>query len=222
MLKLLARKADGSVRDSLSLLDQVAAFAGQKITEADVVAALSLVAREALFEFAGGIATHDSKAVLKLVKEVVDAGVDIGDFVAELLEHLRILLILATDKASGDLIDITPEDLAEYTRQAEDFSVGDLLRLMQIGAGINSDLRSGLDERLVLEVAAVKMAEMEATVRFEDVLERLRQIPPGEVGAASNLFGQVEKKKIIIAPRPRPVWNLLWETMLPRMILHAA
>ncbi len=200
VLKLLARKADGSVRDSLSLLDQVAAFAGQKITEADVVAALSLVAREALFEFAGGIATHDSKAVLKLVKEVVDAGVDIGDFVAELLEHLRILLILATDKASGDLIDITPEDLAEYTRQAEDFSVGDLLRLMQIGAGINSDLRSGLDERLVLEVAAVKMAEMEATVRFEDVLERLRQIPPGEVGAASNLFGQVEKKNHNRAP----------------------
>jgi len=194
-IKLLARKADGAVRDALSLLDQVAAFAAEKITEETVVSALGLVDRQMLFAFVNGVAERNSKAVLRLVKQAVDGGSDIADFTAELLEHLRLLMILSTDKEAGDLLGFSDEELAEYTAQAENFSVGDIVRLIKIGMDLNRDLKSksGLDERLLLDVAAIKMAEMEGTVRFEEILAHLGQDP--SAGGANNLFGESQKKK---------------------------
>ncbi len=201
-IKLLARKADGSVRDALSLLDQLAAFTSEKITDETIVAALGLVDRQMLFSFIKGVAERDSKVVLKLVKQAVDGGTDIADFTAELLEHLRLLMILATDTEAGDLLGFSNEELTEYTQQAENFSVGDIVRLIKIGMDLNRDLKSksGLDERLLLDVAAIKMAEMEGTVRFEEILEHLGQGP--NAGGAGNLFDQAEKKKDDLPPRP--------------------
>ncbi len=200
-IKLLARKADGSVRDALSLLDQLAAFASEKITDETVVAALGLVDRQMLFSFINGVAERDSKVVLKLVKQAVDGGTDVADFTAELLEHLRLLMILATDTEAGDLLGFSSEELTEYTQQAENFSVGDVVRLIKIGMDLNRDLKSkiGLDERLLLDVAAIKMAEMEGTVRLEEILEHLGQSP--NAGGAGNLFDQPEKKKDDLPPR---------------------
>jgi DNA polymerase-3 subunit gamma/tau len=193
-LQLLARKADGSVRDSLSLLDQVAAFAGNTVTQQEVIEALGLVDRQTLFDFCNAIAVRDSRQVLQLSSRILDAGVDVADFVHELLEHLRVLLVLAVDRDSSDLLHLAKEELEAYTKQVENFSVGDLVRLMKIAADLNYDLKSGLDERLVLEMAGIKMAEMETTVRFQEILERLEQSPQETAGVGTDLFGQSKKK----------------------------
>ncbi len=191
-LQLLARKADGSVRDSLSLLDQVAAFADALITEQIVVEALGLVDRQVLFDFTEAVAARESRRVLELTGTILDAGVDVADFVQELLEHFRILLVLAVDKNAADLLRLPDDEIAAYNRQAENFSVGDLVRLMKAAADLNFDLKSGLDERLVLELAGVKMAEMEATVQFADILERLQQDSPSLM-PGNDLFGTKKK-----------------------------
>lgn len=193
-LQLLARKADGSVRDSLSLLDQVAAFTGDNITHEGVIDALGLVDRQTLFDFSSAVASKDSKTVLHLTKRILDGGVDVADFVQELLEHFRLLMILTIDKDSADVLHLSSDELDDYAKQADNFSVGDLIRLMKIAADINYDLKSGLDERLVLEMAGVKMAEMEATVRFEEILERLNQNPQEPFAGDANLFSQSKKK----------------------------
>jgi DNA polymerase-3 subunit gamma/tau len=193
-LQLLARKAEGSVRDSLSLLDQVAAFAGSAVTQQEVIEALGLVDRQTLFDFCNAIAARDSKQVLELSSRIIEAGVDVTDFVRELLEHLRILLVLVIDRDSSDLLHLANEELEAYTKQAENFSVGDLVRLMKIVADLNYDLKSGLDERLVLEMAGIKMAEMETTVRFQEILERLDQNPQETASVSADLFGQSKKK----------------------------
>ncbi|UCE23671.1 MAG: DNA polymerase III subunit gamma/tau [Candidatus Zixiibacteriota bacterium] len=194
-LRMVARKADGSVRDSLSLLDQIAAYTAGSIDEQEVIEALGLVDRKFLFDFATAIASKDSKTSLKLIKHLFDSGVDPKDFVAELLEHFRVLLVLSTDKESGDLLSFGPEDLAEYSEQADYFSVGDLIRLMKCAADLNADLKdSGLDGRLLLEMTAVKMAEMESTVKFQEVLDAIKEGAPPSQGDV-DLFGQTEKKK---------------------------
>ncbi len=192
---LLARKADGSVRDSLSLLDQIAAYAGGAIGEAEVIEALGLVDRQMLFDFTSGIASKENIKVLDLVRRVLEAGIDARDFVAEFLEHLRILLVLATDKSAGDLLNLNESELDEYRQQADFFSVGDVIRLMKMSADLNRDLKdSGLDERLLMEMTAVKMAEMESTVRFEDVLAMIGQNP----GAGEpDLFAGGQKKRVV-------------------------
>lgn len=173
-LKLLARKADGSVRDSLSLLDQVAAFAVDKLTEREVVSALGLVDRKSLFDYVEAVAATDRRRVLELTKSVFDGGVDVADFVVELLEHFRCLLVLKSGPEAGSLLEFTDDELAEYLTQAEYFQLGDLLRLIKIGTDLYDDLRFGLDPRLLLETAGIKMAEMESTVRFEEILEHLQ------------------------------------------------
>jgi len=174
-LILLARKADGSVRDSLSLLDQITAFAGEKITVEEVVNSLGLVDRQFLFDYVAAIAANDRLKVLRLTKDLFDSGIDINDFVQELLEHFRVLLVLSSGTDTADLLNLSGGEVEEYRTQLDFFKAGDLLRLMKITADINYDLKSGLDERLVLEIAGVKMAELESTVKFGEILDYLKQ-----------------------------------------------
>ncbi|MDH3938406.1 MAG: DNA polymerase III subunit gamma/tau [candidate division Zixibacteria bacterium] len=194
-ISLLARKADGSVRDSLSLLDQLTAFASEKITSETVVSALGLVDRQMLFSFVNAVAARDSKGVLALIRQVIEGGGDISDFTAELLEHLRLLMVLATDEEAGQLLGFSGDELTELSQQAGNFALGDIVRMIKIGMDLNRDLKSksGLDERLLLDVAAIKMAEMEGTVRFEEILAHLKQGPAPT--ATGNLFGPDQKKK---------------------------
>ncbi len=200
-LAILARRGDGSVRDSLSLMDQVAAFAGETIAEQDVVEALGLVDRETLFEFTSAVAAQDAKAALMLIRNVLQSGIDVEDFFDELLDHFRILMILSTDRESGNLLNLSPQELTECLKQADYFTLGDIIRLMKMLGDGRADLKAGLDERLVLEVATVKMASMESTVQFEDILSHLQQNPAAPAAPSADLFGGASKKK---DPDPAP------------------
>ncbi len=209
---LIARKADGGVRDALSLLDQIAAFCGDKITEPDVVSALRLVDRQVLAEFVEGVGASDRARTLAVVRKVIESGVDPTDFVDELLEHLRTLMILRATPNADDLVHLTGPEATEFRRQAEYFSLGDILRLMRMAGDLHQDLKSGLDQRLMLEVTAVKMAELESTVRLEDVLAMLANsgaLPSSgglpTSGAEPNLFGGSGQKKNDSFPAQRPV-----------------
>ncbi len=194
-LKLLARKADGSVRDSLSLLDQIAAFAGDRITEADVVNALGLVDRRFLFDFIEAVAASDRRKVLELIKGLFDSGVEVNDFVLELLDHLRSLMILLSAPQAGELLDLDASEIEEYKKQAGFFSVGDILRMIKTVSDLHTDLKSGLNERLLLETAAVKMAEMESTVRFEEILARMGGQPAGSPGGEPTTDPTVPRRE---------------------------
>ncbi|KAA3634399.1 MAG: DNA polymerase III subunit gamma/tau [Calditrichaeota bacterium] len=193
-LRLVARKANGSVRDSLSLLDQIAAFGTGNINDEVVTEALGLVDKQLLFDFTEAIAAKDKIKALEIIKTIIEGGIDSKDFISELLEHFRVLLILATDKSASKLLNLSDDDLKDYNKQADFYSVGDIIRLMKIATDTNGDLKySGLDERLLLELNAVKMAEIEATVKFEDVLAMIQQNPQAVGTMSSDLF-TAEKK----------------------------
>lgn len=193
-LSLIARKADGSVRDSLSLFDQIIAFAGTKISEQDVIEGLGLVHRQLLFDYTSAVKNNDSKKILGHIKEVFESGTDISDFISELIEHFRILLILATDKENRDLVNLSDSELEDYLNQAESFSVGDIIRLMKTIADMHSDIKFGLDERMVIELASIKMTNMESTVKLQDVLNSLDKLSSGQT-MTTDLFPRTEKKK---------------------------
>ena len=188
-VRLLARKADGSVRDSLSLMDQIAAFAGGEITEPDVVKALGLVDRQFLFDFVEAIAAKDRRRALLMIKGLFDGGIEAGDFLLELLDHFRCLLLLRTESAAGELLDLGEADIVDYRKQVDYFPMGDLLRLIKIAEDIHRDLKSGLDDRLLLETGAVKMAELESTVSFEEILARM-----SDLGGSQSSVGGVDSR----------------------------
>lgn len=213
-LHLIARKADGSVRDSLSLMDQIVAFAGDKIDEPDVVQALGLIDREFLFSFVSAIAASDRKLALQHTRKVIENGIDVGDFAEELLEHFRILMILQSDPDSASALSLIESELTEFRKQAQFFQVGDLLRLMNMVVDLNNALKSGLDERLLVEVAAIKMASMESTVQLTELLEKLNSglpVAPAQPSQAQSnrppeLFNPPTVKRAVAAPsRPTPL-----------------
>jgi DNA polymerase-3 subunit gamma/tau len=229
-LHLLARKADGSVRDSLSLMDQIVAFSGEKIDEPEVVQALGLIDRAFLFGFVDAVAASDRKQALRLTNQVIENGIDVGDFAEELLEHLRILMILQSDPEASGALSLTPTELTEYQKQAEFFQVGDILRLMNMIVDLNNGLKSGLDERLLIEVTAIKMASMESTVKLSELLDKLSSgapLPaaptangPQNTPARSNapeLFTSLTvKRAAVIPPRPAPAAVTSQPTVQPQ------
>ena len=176
----------------------------------DVVDALGLIDIQTLRDFFESVAARDAKSVLAITSRVIDSGTDVKDFLSELLEYLRQLMIVATDKSAIDLLNLSEDEQVETSRQAEHFSTGDVIRLMKMTSDLLSDLRSGLDERLVLQMGAVKMASIETTVSFQQILSHLNQ-QPGVADKSTDLFPAAEKKKseriTIRRPQPEAVTN---------------
>lgn len=173
-LRLLARKADGSVRDSLSLLDQVIAYADNQITDVTVQEALSLLDRGLFFEFVNAVHEKNRKKVLDIAARVFDSGTDSEDFLKELSEHIRVLLILNGDENNASLLAFTESELNEFIQQSRLFPVGDLIRFITIIMETILALKENLDPRLMLELTGLRMLELDSTILLSDVLSSLQ------------------------------------------------
>jgi len=169
----IARKADGSVRDGMSLLDQMSAFAGEKITAQSVIEALGLIERQFYFDYIDAIAAKDTSAALGLVKQLVDSGVEIPEFCQGLADHFRHLLILQNSNEPDKLLELSESEMESFLKQVDYFTSGDLLRMIKVITDMTLDLKSGIEPRLLLETNTLKLATMESTVLFEDILAHL-------------------------------------------------
>lgn len=168
----IARKGDGSMRDSESIFDQVVAFSGNALTYDAVRQVLHVVDQETFFQLTDLIITKNTSGGFALAEDVVMSGYDIQDFLTGLEEHYRNLLVA---RATGDtrLIE-APEDIRErYTRVAEQFSEGDLLRLLRITAQTMQAVRFSPQPRLKFEVAMIDMIKMDSTVEISTLLSAM-------------------------------------------------
>ncbi len=172
-LFLLARKADGSVRDSLSLLDQLFAFADDNITAVEVNDALGLIDSQFYFEYVRAVAAKDSAETLEMVNRLIDSGVEIPEFCSGLIGHFRNLLILQNAKQPEKLVELSESEFENFEKQKDFFQTGDLLRMIKIVTDLTFEMKSGIDPRLLLETTSLKLASMESTVLFEDILAHL-------------------------------------------------
>jgi len=193
-LYILARKADGSVRDSMSLLDQLYAFTEETITVKHVNEALGLIDRQFYFEFVDTVAARDNSAALEMVKKLIDSGIEINEFCIGLIDHFRNLLVLNNAENPERLLELSDSEFASFKTQQDYFTTGDLLRIIKMITDTTRDLRTGLDPRLLMETAALKLTSLEATVSFEEILAHLSDSPEsepqsGKSQAGSDLFG---------------------------------
>jgi len=176
---ILARKADGSVRDALSLLDQVIAYGGKEIEKEVVEKILGIVDQQTLFELTDIIAKKDAQKGLALLSQLIDSGVDIQDFAKGFLDHLRNLLIAKVQKGSLEtqaeqrLFDLSKEYIEKYKKESEKFSDTDILRMINIVADSAYILKRTSEPRVHLEIALMKMIKMEKNVLLEDVIHKL-------------------------------------------------
>jgi DNA polymerase-3 subunit gamma/tau len=176
---ILAHKADGSLRDILSLLDQVISYGGKKITAELVNQTLGLVDISFLFEMENAIRQKDSNKVLSLLEEFINAGGDLEEFVHGLLEHFRNLLIAKISQNRKEIFELSEEHIKKYQDEAKDLAVGDILRMIKIAADLNLALKRSNEPRTYIEIALIKLSNLDSSIKLEEILEGLKSLKSG-------------------------------------------
>ena len=169
----LSKHADGSLRDGLSLLDQVSAGTDDRIDAKTVAKVLGLVPEDTYLDVLAAVASHDAKRGIELLHAALGDGADPGGFALGLVEHLRNLLLLATDASLAGSVQLADEHLQRATELAARFRQEDLLHLLNRMALIYEDVRTMSSPTLILEAAMVELARFESRVLLRDVLDKL-------------------------------------------------
>jgi DNA polymerase-3 subunit gamma/tau len=186
-LGLIAKAADGSLRDALSFLDQVVAYSGKEVNDPDLQVILGVAGRELLLAMVIAILERRTDGALHLVKELSDHGLDYRQFTSELLEYLRHLVIARSSPKPEDLIDLSPEEVDEIRRLSSRAGVEELQRLFGIFSLALESFRGTVHPGFVLEMAVIRATQIEPLESFEKLLERLQVLEQslGEEGPKS-------------------------------------
>jgi DNA polymerase-3 subunit gamma/tau len=183
----IARNAEGSARDALSLLDQAGVLGGQKVDDAVIAALLGAPRSEVQVELADAVAVGDARSAFELVNRLVQDGQDLRNVTNETLAHFRDLLLVKTAPGQEDLLDIAPGGYETLRIQAEKFSASELARVIELLLAAQNDMRWTTSPRLSLELALVRATIPETdpspagTLSRLERLERLANLDPGTV-----------------------------------------
>jgi DNA polymerase III subunit gamma/tau len=171
-LQLIARSADGGMRDGLSILDQVVSFGDGPVTAARVREVLGLISDDVYGELLRLVAERDAKAVFPLVERLVDQGADLGEFVIGAGDVLRAVLLA---NLGGKPEGLTEAMLALIERYRSPLPAPDLVRLLAVLTELEPQLRASGNARLVVELLLLRWAMMARTVELEEVIKALGQ-----------------------------------------------
>jgi DNA polymerase-3 subunit gamma/tau len=183
----IARHAEGSARDALSLLDQAGVLGGQKVDDAAIQALLGAPRSEVQVELADAVAVGDARSAFELVNRLVQDGQDLRNVTNETLAHFRDLLLVKTAPGQEDLLDIPSDGYEGLRIQAEKFTASELARVIELLLAAQSDMRWTTSPRLSLELALVRATIPETdpspagTLSRLERLERLANLEPGTV-----------------------------------------
>jgi DNA polymerase-3 subunit gamma/tau len=176
-VRVIARQAAGSVRDGLSLLDQVIAYVGQATLSRDVVAeVLGVADRRLLVELAGAVLARDAGATLRALAKAADGGIDLAQLSRAFLGFLRDLEIVSRVADAQDLVDATPDELAEAKALVGKGPPGLFAVLFERWARAVDESAASQTPRLIIEMAAVDLCAAEPLLPIGDLLERLEDL----------------------------------------------
>jgi len=173
-LAVLARMAEGSLRDALSLLEQARAYCGDAISDQAVRELLGVVPEDALDELIGAISAGSSDRALGLVHTFQKEGRNLQHFCREAIRHVRNLLIARVCGANSDLIAATPDQRPALEKAAAQFTEEDLTRFFQILLQTDDDLRRKPDPRIHLEMGLLRLINASRLAPLEELMSELK------------------------------------------------
>jgi DNA polymerase-3 subunit gamma/tau len=185
-LLAIARHAGGSVRDSLSLLEQVAALGAGSVELTGVRRALGLADSEAFMRLVEAVAAQDAAAALELVAELSADGVDLRRFVAESVAFFRGAFLAHYAPNLAEIADEPPEVYGAWRRAAELVTSGDVLRAVDLLGEALVRLREGREERLMTELALIKLTRPETASDAAALLSRIERLERGQTRAVTS------------------------------------
>ncbi len=171
----IAKKANGSLRDALSIFDQVVSFCGEKIKIEDVVNALNIIDQEIFFKVTEIVKDKNIRAGFELVDTIVKQGYDFQEFLSGLSEHLRNILVAITT-ASDELIEATEYYKKRYLEESKRFTESDVLRMLKIVNDAEITIKWSPQPRLKLEMVMTQLASMDSTVKIQELISKIEEL----------------------------------------------
>ena len=233
----LARRSDGSLRDALSLLDQVASWQRDQIDMGLLAEALGILPRSEYREILRLIREKQAAEVIAKVNQVLRSGIDATEIVRGLQEVLRHLLLVKAVPKEATELGVPADDIEALAEMTTDQSITDLLRVQNLLVNLEQKIRDGFDPRINLELALLKLVNMEDSVTLTQILGQLSAgggaITASEKPAKSNQPQQnlglnnsnlgprassPPQDPVQAKPKPRPKTDLqltdLWQELL--------
>ncbi len=184
-LSVIARMAEGSMRDALSLLEQARAYCGDDIRDKEVRELLGVVPEDALQELVEAIAERSADRALGLVHRFQREGRNLQHFCREAIRHMRNLLIVRVCGADSDLIAATPEQRPGLAKAAALFTEEDLTRYFQILLQTDNEVRREMDPRVHLEMGLLRLVNAARLAPLEELLAEVGGGAGGRTGGGS-------------------------------------
>ncbi|NKE69939.1 DNA polymerase III subunit gamma/tau [Candidatus Manganitrophus noduliformans] len=178
-LVLIAKAAEGSMRDALSLLDQAISYGGQEVSEEDLFTLLGRMGEARFHSLVRAIHDRNASAALGLAREIADQGYDLRQFLADWLEHLRHLIVARNVEGAEAWIDLPKEEIDEIRAEAALFTDEELQRLFSLFARLQGEIRTAPHPHLLFEVALMKGISLAHLQPVEKILERLETLGGG-------------------------------------------
>jgi DNA polymerase-3 subunit gamma/tau len=211
-LGLLAREADGSMRDGQSLLEQVLVCThsdsspeGVSVDEQALQAILGLAERQVLYDLSRAVIQGDAKRCVEIVAEIVAQGQDLARLSRDLVEHFRNLLIVrlvakntaspAKERESEYLLDLPEQEIADLGAQVEDAAVDTLLDYLNFMAAGDEEVARSANPRFALEAVLVRVATLPKTLPVSDLIERLEGLEAKLSGGARRVASPSQREK---------------------------
>lgn len=188
-INAIAKKADGSMRDGLSLLDQAISFCGKEINYDGVVKALGLIADELYFEFTRCIREKDSTGTVNMLSSFSGFGIPAPEVMVGMAGHIRNILYAGV-KDGESLLEMNTEHKQRYIQESESWDRRDLLRISQVLTDVAATIRRAEDPYLLLEMTVLKLLEMDRSIYIDQII------------SSSGSFSKVRSKD---SERPKSV-----------------
>jgi DNA polymerase-3 subunit gamma/tau len=198
-ISVVAREAAGSMRDALTLLDQLVAISDDRINADTVAASLGIAAREALYDVARAVLEGDGAGVVGAIDGLADKSVDMQHFARQLLQLMRDLVVLKLD--AGDPAEWVPEEREAAEALIDDVDILELQRAFRATSMVMDEMAQSPNPKLMLEMGLVRVATRPPLQSVSELLARLETVQGGAAGGSS---GDPRPRKPKPKPAPRP------------------
>ena len=169
----IARAARGAMRDSQSLLDKLISFSDTELTLDSLNEIQGVSSFEEVANVVDLLAAKKPAEVLLTIDRMMEQGMDLGEFLSQLTEHLRSLMLFGVGGADTPLLEVTQEELERLKQQGAHFSVDSVIFMIQMLAECRNQMRASGNSRIPVELALVKIAQMEDLRPISEILKRL-------------------------------------------------
>ncbi|MBP7056817.1 MAG: DNA polymerase III subunit gamma/tau [Candidatus Omnitrophica bacterium] len=199
-LALIARHADGSMRDGQVILDQVVSFSRGAVGLEDATKILGVVGEDILFSLSDAFISKDAPAALKILSSLIDEGKDVVQVLFGLIEHFRNIAVVKVSKDPGSLLDVNSDSAKRYSAASEKLKIEEVLYIISILTNTVDMVRRSNLQRIPFEAAIIKLAQADSIVSLGEMMKRIDRLEKSGSSTVNRQSSIVENPPIVDRP----------------------